>query len=135
MLARVRSAAGATLRGECRLANYFFVGGINTLFGYGIFVGCIRIGLHYSRAVAVSTVLGTLFNFKSTGALVFRSSDNSRIVRFILVYCAVYIVNVMALAVLVRLGINPYLSGLVLVVPLALLAYLLHSRFVFNCNE
>ncbi|MDN4574778.1 polysaccharide biosynthesis protein GtrA [Pandoraea cepalis] len=135
MLARVRSLAGAAVRGEIRLVNYFLVGGLNTLFGYGVFALCLRIDLHYSLAIAISTVLGTLFNFKSTGKLVFRSSDNSRIVHFVLVYGVVYLVNVAAVAVLVRLGLNAYLSGLVLIVPLALLAYHLNSRFVFNRNE
>ncbi len=135
MLARIRYTAGAAIRGEIRLVNYFLVGGLNTLFGYGVFAVCLWIGLHYSLAIAISTVLGTLFNFKSTGTLVFRSSDNTRIVRFVLVYGVVYLVNVAAVAVLVRLGLNAYVSGLVLIVPLALLAYHLNSRFVFNRNE
>ncbi|MGC7556563.1 GtrA family protein, partial [Pandoraea pneumonica] len=65
MLARIRYTAGAAIRGEIRLVNYFLVGGLNTLFGYGVFAVCLWIGLHYSLAIAISTVLGTLFNFKS----------------------------------------------------------------------
>jgi putative flippase GtrA len=120
------------LRGEVRFANYLLVGGLNTLFGYGVFAALIWAGLHYSLAIALSTVLGTLFNFKSTGSLVFKSKDNSRILHFLLVYAIVYGVNVLCVGLLLRFGLNAYYSGLVMILPLAILAYGLNSRFVFK---
>lgn len=132
MVERLRLFAGALLRGDVRFVNYLLVGGLNTLFGYGVFTLMIWAGLHYSVAIAGSTVLGTLFNFKSTGALVFKSNDNSRIVRFLLVYGVVYCVNVLGVAILIRVGLNAYYSGMVMILPLALLAYRLNSQFVFK---
>jgi putative flippase GtrA len=123
---------GSMLRGKVRFVNYLFVGGLNTLFGYSVFSVMIWAGLHYSLAIALSTVLGTLFNFKSTSALVFKSHDNSRIFRFLLVYSVVYCVNVLCVGLLIRFGINAYYSGMVMILPLALLAYGLNSQFVFK---
>ncbi len=115
-----------------RFANYLLVGGLNTLFGYSVFTAMVWAGLHYSLAIAVATVLGTLFNFKSTGALVFKSRDNSRLVRFLLVYAVVYGVNVLSVGLLMHVGFNAYYGGLIMVLPLALLAYWLNSQFVFK---
>lgn len=132
MLGRSRTLARSLLRGEVRFANYLLVGGLNTLFGYTVFTVMIWAGLHYTVAIAGSTILGTLFNFKSTGALVFKSRDNSRLVRFLLVYGVVYCVNVLGVGALIRLGVNAYYSGLIMILPLALLAYRLNSQFVFK---
>lgn len=115
-----------------RLFKFLVVGLLNTAFGYGIFATLIWSGLHYSLAAAISTVLGVLFNFKTTGALVFKSQDNSRIVRFVLVYVVVYCANVLFLAALLSLGIDAYLAGAILILPLALFAYFMNSRFVFK---
>lgn len=129
---RIQLFVGAVLRGDVRFFNYLLVGGLNTLFGYGVFMLMIWAGFHYSLAIAGSTVLGTLFNFKSTGALVFKSHDNSRIIRFVLVYGFVYCMNVLSVGLLIRLGINAYYSGMIMILPLALLAYRLNSQFVFK---
>jgi putative flippase GtrA len=128
MFLRVQS----TFQRHARLLKFLAVGVLNTAFGYGIFAFLIWYGLHYSLAAAISTVLGVLFNFKTTGALVFRSHENSKIIRFVLAYMVVYCANVAALAVLVHLGVDTYLAGLILILPLALLAYFLNSQFVFK---
>ncbi|CAB3760166.1 GtrA family protein [Paraburkholderia humisilvae] len=129
---RLWSLVKAVVRGEVRFFNYLLVGGLNTLFGYGVFTLLIYLGCHYSVAIAGSTILGTLFNFKSTGALVFKSHDNSKIVRFLLVYGVVYCVNVLGVGMLIRLGLNAYYSGMIMILPLAILAYRLNSQFVFK---
>lgn len=131
MLARTLHLTRSALRGEIRFARFLAVGVLNTAFGYGVFSLGIWLGLHYSVAIAVATVLGTLFNFKSTGKLVFGSSDNGRLFRFVGVYAIVYVVNVAAVGALVHLGLSAYVSGLLVILPLAVLSYWLNSRFVF----
>lgn len=117
------------------LLRFLVVGAGNTLFGYGLFAFFLWLGWHYSVAAALATVLGVLFNFKTTGALVFRSHDHSRIVYFVLVYAVIYVLNVAGLAFLGWQGLNAYWSGLVLVLPLALLSFGLNKRFVFKNHE
>jgi putative flippase GtrA len=112
--------------------RFLFVGGINTLFGYGLFAFFIYLHLHYSVASLLSTVLGVLFNFKTTGKLVFKSSDNRLIVRFFAVYGMVYVVNILFLKGFKWLGLNFYIAGAILVLPLAILSYILNRRFVFR---
>jgi putative flippase GtrA len=135
MVQRALKFVQAALRGDIRLVRFLLVGGLNTLFGYGVFALMLWFGLHYSASSAIATVMGILFNFKSTGRLVFKSSGNSRIARFILVYIIVYGVNVASLALLLRVGIGAYAGGLLLILPLALLAYSLNANFVFRSDE
>ncbi|WP_449394804.1 GtrA family protein [Devosia riboflavina] len=135
MVQRALKFVQAALRGDIRLVRFLLVGGLNTLFGYGVFALMLWFGFHYSAASAIATVMGILFNFKSTGRLVFKSSDNSRLVRFILVYIVVYGVNVASLALLLRADIGAYTAGLLLILPLALLAYFLNASFVFRSDE
>jgi putative flippase GtrA len=114
--------------------RFILVGIVNTIFGYSVFAFMTWLGLHYTVAIGVATVLGVLFNFKSTGVIVFGSHDNLRLFRFILVYCVVYVANVLGVFFLLRLPIGNYVAGLLMVLPLALLSYKLNQLYVFK-NE
>lgn len=121
----------AALR-NTRFMKFLMIGMLNTVVGYSIFLIGLKIGLHYSVAIAMATVLGTLFNFKSTGAIVFSSDDNSRLLRFIVVYCIIYFLNVTGVTALRQVGLQEWLAGLLLLFPLALISYYLNSRYVFS---
>ena len=112
--------------------KFLAVGVLNTLFGYACFALLIFAGLHYSVALLLATIAGVLFNFKTTGRLVFGSSDNRLLLRFMAVYAVVYAVNVALLKVLLLAGLGPYAGGALLVLPMALFAFILMKRLVFN---
>lgn len=63
---------------------FIFVGALNTLFGYTIFTFFIMMGLHYALAALLANILGVLFNFKTTGKIVFKNSNNVLLVKFFL---------------------------------------------------
>ena len=117
---------------ELKLVRFLLVGMMNAAFGYGCFAGFLYMGLHYSMALLLATILGVLFNFKSTGALVFGSKNNKLIFRFVAGYIVVYGANVAGIAALKLLGVNPYLAGIALIVPMALLSFVINNRYVFN---
>lgn len=119
------------IRPTGRFMRFLLVGGLNTAFGYGVFVACLWLGMHYAIAGAIATVLGVLFNFKSTGKLVFRSTSNSKLPRFVAVYAIIYLINMLALGVMLRFGIPEWLGGLILLLPSAILSYVLNRQFVF----
>lgn len=122
-------------RVDVRIVRFLLVGVLNTVFGYSIFALMYWIGFHYGVASTIATVVGVVFNFKSIGKLVFHSSDNSLIFRFVLVYALVLCVNISGLALLERAGVSPYIGALTLILPLAVLAYYLNARYVFQANE
>lgn len=117
---------------QVKLIRFLLVGLMNAAFGYGCFAGFLYLGLHYSMALLLATILGVLFNFKSTGALVFGSKNNRLIFRFVLGYTVVYGANVAGIAALKLLSVNPYIAGIALIVPMALLSFVINNRYVFN---
>ena len=117
-----------------RIARFLATGFLNTIFGYSCFSALIFIGLHYTLAVFIGTILGVIFNFFTTGKFVFDIVDHRRLPRFIAVYIVIYIINVFWLKLMIIAGINLYLGGALAILPLAGLSYFLNSRLVFN-NE
>ena len=116
-----------------QLFSFLLVGILNTIFGYSLFALFIYLGLYYPLAVLFSTILGVLFNFKTIGKLVFDSSDNGLIFRFILVYVITYLLNIFFLWLFKWLGFeNMYINGFVLLIPLAAVSFLLNKFFVFR---
>ena len=115
-----------------KLFRFFIVSGINTIFGYGLFACLFFIGMAYPIALFVSTIAGILFNFKTIGVYVFRSSNNILIFKFFGVYGITYLCNLGGLAIFEYFAINIYLAGALLVVPIGLIAFVLNKRFVFS---
>lgn len=112
--------------------RFLVVGGLNTLFGYGLFAGFTWIGMQYPVAIALATVLGVLFNYQTTGRLVFSGPGRGRLWRFFAVYGLVYVLNVAAVAVLLRAGVNVYLANALAIPPLVVVSFLLQRSFVFQ---
>lgn len=116
-----------------KFIRFLLVGGLNTVFGYGVFAFCIFIKLHYTVAALLSTVLGILFNFKTTGIIVFNNNDNRRLIRFFAVYIFMYIICVAMLKLCLILGsANMYINSLIIIIPNSLISYFLMKKFVFN---
>lgn len=114
-----------------QLLRFLLVGLLNTAVGYGLFAGFVWAGLPYPLAIGLATLLGVAFNFQSTGRLVFGGANLARLWRFAAVYGVVYLINVAAVAALLRVGLNVYLANGLLILPLALIAFVLQRKFVF----
>jgi putative flippase GtrA len=114
--------------------KFLVVGAVNTVFGYSCYAGLLFIGLHYSLAALFGMLLGIAFNYLSTSKYVFNTTpaNISRVIRFVLVYSLQYLLNVLCLWFLEQSGFNPYISGLLLIIPMAVVSYLLLNYFVYN---
>ncbi len=116
-----------------QFVRFLFVGALNTVFGYCVFAFFVFLGFNYIFAPLFATIIGVLFNFKTIGVLVFKNGDNRLLARFFGVYAVVYLCNVLCLKALELGGIkNLYVSGIILVLPLAFLGYGLNKKFVFE---
>ncbi len=115
-----------------QFGRFLAVGVLNTAFGYGCFAALLWVGLHYAPALLASTVLGMLFNFKTTSQLVFGLRDNRRIFRFVTVYALAYGFNVAGVGLMDRAGMSPAAGGAVMLLPAAVLAFFLQRKLVFN---
>lgn len=112
--------------------KFILVGILNTIFGFSVFSLFIFLGMHYSIAALLGTIIGVLFNFKTTGKLVFGVDDNSRIIKFVGVYVIIYLLNVVGLRMFSDYKFNMYIAGLILILPMAVISFLLNKIFVFR---
>ena len=115
--------------------RFVLTGGINTAFSYGIYAACIFAGAGYALASAASMVGGILFSYKTASSLVFRGAGRRSLLRYALCYLVVYGFSVLLLKIMDSFGIDPYLSGLIVAVPSAILSFALLKRFVFRTPE
>ncbi|MEI7723915.1 MAG: GtrA family protein [Bacteroidota bacterium] len=114
---------------------FLFVGLLNTGFGYGLFALLIFFKVHYALASLVSTILGIIFNFKTTGVIVFKNHNNILIFRFFMAYGITYLVGLGFLYVTNSFTINNYIAGAVWLLPGAIISYFLQKSIVFQVKE
>jgi len=113
--------------------RFIIIGIINTLFGAGVYSLLIYLGISYAWALLISTILGILFNFKTTGIYVFDNHDNRLIFRFFTIYSIIYVINVLIVKFLIRYtDINAYISGYIAIPIVAILSFILQKKFVFK---
>ena len=117
---------------KLQFMRFILVGIVNALFGYGCFAMFLYMGLHFTLASFLATVCGVIFNFKSTGTIVFGSHDNSLIFRFFGSYSIIYLINIAGLEVFYQIGVTPYIGGAILILPVSILAFILNKKLVFN---
>ena len=115
-----------------KFIRFLFVGGLNTAFGMGVYCLCILVGMPYFVATLVSNVLGVCFNFVTTGNIVFENGDPRLIVRFVLCYVAVYLVNTAAVRVLILSGVNDYWAGIIATPVAGVCSFFLLKAFVYG---
>lgn len=119
---------------ERRFYVFLVVGGLNTLFGYAMFSMLVWLALPYPLALLLAQVLGVLFNFRTTGRIVFANRDNRLLVKFFGVYALLYLVNLVLLKLLIALDLSVYFASALLILPMALLSFALNKKFVFTRN-
>ena len=115
--------------------KFILVGILNTLFGYGVWALLMYIGLHYAIATVLSTILAILFNFKTTGVLVFQNKNNKLFWKFMQIYILTMCLSILGLKCAKIAGINLYLAGLFLTGIMAIISFLMQRYYVFKGNS
>lgn len=115
-----------------RLLRFLLAGGINTLFGFAVYSACIAAGAPIWLALLVGMLAGTVFNFFTTGGYAFRQLSIRRYPRFAACYLFLYALNVGLAEWLSRVLGSAVPAQALLLVPLALLSYLMMARLVFT---
>lgn len=118
-----------------RFGRFLVVGVFNTVFGYGVFYLLLREGVAPTPALALATVVGVVFNFFTTGRVVFANSDPARLWRFACVYAIVFVANAALLEFALRLGAGPAGAQALLLAPCVALSYFLNRALVFDARD
>ncbi|MBR5303602.1 MAG: GtrA family protein [Candidatus Gastranaerophilales bacterium] len=114
--------------------KFLFVGFLNTVFSYFLYALFITIGLIPNIALLLQYIFGVLWNFKTTGTIVFQNKDNKLIFKFIASYIFTFIINSILLKVLIK-HINEYLAQAILILPIAFLSFIILKYWVFKTKR
>ena len=118
--------------------RFLIVGGVNTAFGYLLFVALeLAAGddLGYIGVLLISHIISVMFAFVMHRRLVFRVEGNVLVdlLRFWSVYATTIAVNAAALPLLVEVAGLPVIAAQTLFTVVAVLAtYVAHKRFSFR---
>ncbi len=112
--------------------KFLCVGLLNTIVSYIIYAFFITIGLKADIALFLQYILGVLWNFKTTGTIVFKNKNNKLIFKFIASYILTYFLNRFLLNILIyNVSLNEYVAQAILVLPIAIVSFLILKFFVF----
>lgn len=115
-----------------RFLLFLIVGAGNTIVGYLLYLIGLAIGLPYQAALTGATILGAIFNFFTTGRIVFESRALHNIFGFLAVYGMTFAVNLVLLTFLVEAGIGKALAQAALLPLIVTLSFLLNKYLVFG---
>ena len=124
---------GILKRVDRKFMKFLFVGALNTAFGYFVYALFVTLHASHNIALTIQYILGVFWNFKTTGVIVFKNHNNKLIFKFIGTYIITFSINSLFLNLLaVKIGLNEYLSQAILVLPVAVLSFLLFKFWVFK---
>jgi putative flippase GtrA len=116
---------------KIQFIRFLLVGCLNTAVGYALFAIGILLGMPSALALMISTAIGVLFNYFSTGRMVFAWRSSRRFWRFVSGYGIIYFINAVSLYGLERMAI-PSLLAQGLLLPLIVgLSFLVSKYLVF----
>lgn len=127
----VNQAMTGKLR-DRQFLRFLAVGGLNTLFGYGVFSLLVLAGMAPGLALLIATVLGVLFNYCTTGRIVFAVRGWGRLPRFALVYGLTFLANLWSLNSLIAAGLSPLLAQAILLPVVVIATFALNKFLVFG---
>lgn len=111
-----------------RFLKFLVVGVLNTIFGFLAYAFFLRVvGLDWQWALALSYVVGVLWNFGTHGKIVFRTQGFRRLPLYVLAYAALFFLNKLALRAMISAGMSDLWAQALLVLPMAMVAFVLVS--------
>ncbi len=115
-----------------RALRFFLVGAVNSIFGFLVFSALVLFGAGNLPALVGGNLLGLVFNFFSTGGLVFKNLSPSNIPKFVGCYIAMLAINTIALNIFAPLLGSRIGAQALLTLPMAGIAYAVMSLWVFR---
>jgi putative flippase GtrA len=112
--------------------RFVAVGVLNTGFSYAVFAALVWAGMPASIALLLSTIMGIVFNFFTTGRLVFNNRDMRRLWRFLAAYGVVYLINLGLLSFLRSWGLPAVPAQGLCLLAMVPVSFVLQKLFVFR---
>jgi len=115
-----------------RAVRFLLVGVLNSIFGLGVFSGVVWIGQGTVTALLAGNAAGLVFNFLTTGGLVFRTLALHRLSKFAACYASMLLINYGLLEVLTPLVNNKIVAQAILTFPMAALSYAIMTLWIYK---
>ncbi len=115
-----------------KLLRFVLVGLVNTAFGYGAFALLHLATDSHRIGIMLATAVGILFNFMTTGRLVFANRTLRAFGPFVLGYAVVCALNLILVDLLVAAGAGPLLGQFLALPAVVLASFAINDRAVFG---
>lgn len=115
-----------------QLLRFVLVGVLNTGFGYLVYLVLLFGGLAPAAALAAATALGALFNYVTTGRLVFAEQGFQKLPAFLVAYVVIYLGNLVLLKAIISAGLSPALAQMIALPLVAATSFLIFKVIVFR---
>jgi putative flippase GtrA len=113
--------------------RFLLVGGFNTAFSFGVFTLFVYMGFHYALSNLIALFSGILLSYFTNGKVVFRHLSRAAFYRYVLLWCIIYILQVVIIYFSVYLGWGEIIGGGVALVFAVPSSFLLQRYYVFRC--
>jgi putative flippase GtrA len=113
-----------------RVFRYYQAGIVNTLFGYGLYVALVWLGMSPFPAQLAAHVTGVAFNYFTYSRVAFPDAKAAK-VRFVIFYIVTYLLSAGLLAIALQFFSSPYIAGLAAAVVASVINYFVLRQFVF----
>lgn len=118
--------------------RFLFVGGLNTIVGYGIYALLVYLNVNYLIANTISTIIGVAHSYFWNRYFTFKSKQKAlkEITKFVSVYVVSYLIGMCTLFIFKdKLNISPYFAGLINLIITTLISYFGHKYISFRSGE
>jgi putative flippase GtrA len=129
-----RSLTGEEQR---KIVKFILSGVMKTACGYGLFLLVLWTGLHRDIALATDYLFAATVGYVVNRSWTFPNQGHQsyRILKYVLAYVLVFVLNSFALDVTVRSGMEPAKGQILCLVPATVASYLLQRYWVFQGRQ
>jgi len=129
----MRSTAPSDARFQ--FMKFLAVGLLNTAFGYALYALFVLGSLLPEIALALATIIGAIFNYVTTGRIVFAERSARKIPLFLLTYASIYVVNAASLRILISQELSPFLAQAILLPFVTVISFLTFRHLIFRTSH
>lgn len=114
------------------LARFIAVGVLNTAFSYLLYAGLVLARIDYRVALTICSVVTIVWNFNTTGRLVFGNRRQVLIFKFVGGYGLIYLVNLGLIILLAQFGVGELARQAMALPVVVLCSFALNRGWVFR---
>ena len=114
------------------LARFVAVGVLNTAFSYLLYAALVLAHIDYRLALTICSVVTIVWNFNTTGRLVFGNRRQALIFKFVGGYGVIYLVNLGMVILLARFGVGELARQAVALPVVVVCSFALNRGWVFR---